>query len=74
MKSLVLALFLVACLVAIPVISQAGQCQKILSKVDSYPKDRLWELVQKAPDSCKVEVKTAIFERRGVIVDDFRRR
>jgi hypothetical protein len=74
MKNVIASIFLLAFVLSFPVLSEADQCQKLLDKVDSYPAQRLYELVQRAPDSCKVAIKTKIFENRRVIVDDFRRR
>jgi len=75
MKTVFTISLLIFCILAVSLVSNAGQqCQRLLRQVDSYPKERLWELVQKAPDSCRSEVKKAIFEKRGVIVDDFFRR
>lgn len=71
MKNLITAVFSVSLFSVVPLMSNAGQCQGLLDKVDSYPKERLFELVQKAPKPCKMAVKEKIFKVRRVIVDDF---
>jgi hypothetical protein len=54
--------------------SPAGTCQELLAKVDDHPIQKIWELFESAPSECKMALKTAIFERRRIIVDDFPRR
>ncbi len=74
MKRVIVGIFLVGFFLSMPVLSEADQCQKLLDKVGSYPAQRLHELVQRAPESCKLAMKEKIMHERGVIVDDFRRR
>ncbi len=69
-KFAVMSLFWVVMLLA-PCLSVAQDCEELLRLVETYPKEKLYELVQKAPQSCKLAVKEKIFNDRRVIIDDF---
>lgn len=74
MKNVIMSILLLSFLLSIPVLSEAGKCENLLSKVESYPVNRLYELVEKAPESCKMAIKEKILKERGAIIDDFKKR
>ena len=74
MKNVIMSILLLAFLVSIPVLSEAGKCENLLSKVESCPVDSLYKLVEQAPESCKLAIKEKILKERGVIIDDFKKR
>ncbi len=71
LKNFTVTIFLLALFLPVPVVSGSDQCHKLLDKVACHPKERLAELVEKAPESCKLAIKEKIFKVRRVIVDDF---
>ncbi len=69
MKKCAVMTLLLAVIILTPVLSVAQECEQLLKLVETYPKEKLYELVQKAPQSCKLGGKEKIFNDRRVIID-----